>query len=119
MWARHCEVFLGIWLAISWLIFSYTPNMHSMIYFDWAICSLICIFSLSGYLPRLRYCHLMNFIVGCSLIGIAFTSPDGHLPPYQNYMVIGLLLLMFPIVPTNASQPPVEWIAFIKGKKDR
>ena len=120
MWARHCEVFLGLWLAISWLLFSYPSNMLSLVYFDWIICTLICIFSLSCYWERLKYFNLMNVIVGCTLIGFVFTSSeDTSLPPYQNYMVVGLLLLMFAIIPTHSSQPPSEWLKFFKEKKEQ
>lgn len=120
MWARHCEVFLGLWLAISWLIFSYPSNLDSLMYFDWIICLLICIFSLSCYSDRFKYMHLMNILIGSILIGFVFTfADDPYLPPYQNYAVVGLLLLMFAIIPTNSSLPPKAWQNFFTEKKEQ
>lgn len=117
MWARHCEVFLGLWLAVSWLLFSYPSKMSSFVYIDWIGCTLICVFSLSCYWDRMRHLHLLNFIVACIyIVFVLISENDTGLPLYQNYMVVGLLLLMFSIIPTNTSQPPHAWRKFLQEK---
>ena len=114
MWARHFEIFMGFWLAISWLMFSYPSTI-----FDWVISLSICLFSIGSYYTRFRSLHLMNFIVGCILIGIAFSNKENYQSPiFQNYTVIGLLLLMFSIIPSKSFQPPKEWVQFLKSKQD-
>lgn len=118
MWARHFEIFLGFWIAISWLIFSYPPNMFVFTYVDWLTCIVISVFSLGSYWKKFRLLHLLNFIVGCILVGIAFVNKDqAEQPLFQNYVVLGLVLLMFSIVPSHSSLPPTRWIKFLKEEQ--
>lgn len=114
MWARDFEVFFAIWLSISWLIFNYTDS--SLMYHDFTIAILISIFSLLSY--KYVHIHLLNFIVSFWLISfVLYTQAPVTDAIYQNYMVIGLLLLMFTVVPSYASDPSVEWEEFKKNKK--
>lgn len=37
------------------------------------------------------------------------SSPEHVTPSLQNYILIGLLLLMFALIPNHASRPPRWW----------
>src|SRR5687768_14588745 len=101
MWARHFEIFLAIWLSISWLIFRY-PDNSLLLYHDFVVAAIIATISLLNY--KYRYIHLLNLSVVLWLITFVFVSnttiADG---PYQNYMVVGLLLMLFALIPPRAS----------------
>ncbi|GAB4237234.1 MAG: hypothetical protein Tsb0021_17040 [Chlamydiales bacterium] len=119
MWARHSEAFIGLWLALSYFIFRYASPYAPILMVNDLICSfLIIFFSISTYYKTFRYCHLLNFILGLWLLGWVFLSDAGiDFAPYQNYGVIGLLLLMLSIVPTKSERPPKAWIDFLEQKK--
>lgn len=116
MWARHFEIFLAIWLAISWLIFRY-PQNSLLMYHDFIIAIAISTISLLNY--KYRYIHLYNLIIAMWLIVLVYyNNTPISVAPYQNYMVIGLLLIMFAVIPAHASTPPKEWFEFLE-KKDK
>ena len=116
MWARHFEVFLAIWLSLSWLIFRYPKDATWLISHDFIIAAVIASISLLNY--KYRYIHLLNLIPAFWLMGTAFFSysPVTY-APHQNAMVLGLLLLMFVVIPPYSSQPPQEWENYFKIKK--
>lgn len=115
MWGRHFEVSLAIWLALSWLIFRYPDESFVFMIHDFFIAASIATISLLNY--KYRYVHLLNLIIAFWLIAFVFFS---HAPItnaiYQNYMMIGLILLIFSVVPPKASHPPQEWEQFIQKK---
>lgn len=117
MWARHFELFLAIWLSISWLIFSY-PQGSLLMYHDFVVAIVISTLSLLNY--KYRYIHLYNFAVAAWLIALVlFSQAPITNPFYQNYMTIGLLLLMFAVIPPNSSFPPKEWHEFLEKKEKK
>lgn len=113
MWARHYEVALAIWLSLSWLIFRYPQEASLLMIHDFVVAAAIATISLLNY--KYRYINLLNLFTSLWLITLVFISNTTiHDAPYQNYMVIGLILLVFTIIPQRASSPPVEWEEFIK-----
>ncbi len=115
MWPRHFEVFMAIWLSLSWLIFPYPQDSNKLMIHDFFISTLIATISLLNY--KYRYIHLFNILSAIWLIILAFKSKAPITDaPYQNYMVLGLILLIFTVIPPRASNPPEEWEEFIKNK---
>jgi hypothetical protein len=115
MWARHFEVCLAIWLALSWIILRYPIEMEAKIIHDLVTASLILLFSFLNY--RYRYSHLLNLGVAIWLIILAFYSTEPTaFAQSQNYMVLGILLLIFGIIPPRASLLTPEWTAFLDKK---
>lgn len=115
MWARHFEISLAIWLSLSWLILRYPEDSSLLMFHDFFIAAIITTISLLNY--KYRYIHLLNFFTSLWLITLAFISntPTTN-APYQNYMVIGLTLLIFTVIPPKASDPPKKWKEFIEEK---
>ena len=117
MWARHMEVVLGIWLGISRFIFHYPEDFTKLMIQDEIFAFLIVLFALLTYRDRFRYLNLLNAAIGVWLIGLVFVSGKGvEFAPDQNYMVIGLLLVMIGLVPSRTKQPPKPWVEFLKKK---
>ena len=112
MWARTVEVVLGIWLAISWILFGYKEET-TLLYHDFSCFFLISCFSLLSYLTKLRHLHLLNFLIAVWLaIFSYYIRGIGFENPAQNYMTLAWLLLMLSIVPTHARRPPYQWIQY-------
>ncbi|MBA2728701.1 MAG: hypothetical protein H0U49_11075 [Parachlamydiaceae bacterium] len=115
MWARHFEIFLAIWLTLGWLIFRYPEDASLLMFHDFFIAAIISTISLLSY--KYRYIHLLNIFTALWLIAIVFVSNTNiSNAPFQNYMLIGLTLLIFAIIPPRASSPPKEWEDFIEKK---
>lgn len=118
MWARTLEFVLGIWLAISWIIFRYTDSDFFLLWNDFPCFLLIAFFSLFSYNLRLRHIHLFNFLLGAWLFGFSYLVRHLGMDPFaQNYMSVSLLLLMLSIIPTHSQRPPYQWIRFMNKRK--
>lgn len=113
MWARICEIILAVWLVISYFAFEY----HSV---EGVICAvLILIFALLSYIDKLNKMHLCQIIPTGWLIYLGFVYPTPWIPMgLQNYIVVAVLLLMFTIIPSNASDHPRPWKRFLKKLED-
>ena len=110
MWARTVEFMLGCWLLVSPFIFRHPADQSSFWVNDISCGSAVVTISLLSYAPRLRYLHLA--IVGVSLWLILFGyfyQPYPTPPALQNNILVGLLLIMFAIVPNEATLPPPSW----------
>lgn len=113
MWARVVEVMLGCWLAISPFIFNHPVEKSA-----WWMNDLSCGFAvnvlalLSSWHP-MRYAHLALVLVALWLIGFGYLAAPYPTPPaLQNDLILGLLVLMFAIIPNDASHPPQKWRDF-------
>lgn len=113
MWARVVEIMLGCWLAMSPFIFGHPDDRPAWWWNDFACALLLVIIPLLSYLEPYRRAHLLLIAVGCWLIGFGMVLGDYPVPPaLQNDIVVGILLLMFAIVPTEAGEPPPAWRAW-------
>lgn len=118
MWARVIEVMLGCWLAASPFIFRHSPEDRSLWFNDLFSAMVVIVLALVSLWPPLRFAHLAILAVAVWLIAFGFwASPYPTPPALQNNVVVGLLLLMFAIVP-NTNRPPRPWRDFIANKRD-
>lgn len=114
MWARVVEVMLGCWLAISPFIFRHGSEDRVLWVNDLASASAVIVFSIVSFWPPLRLAHVANFLVGLWLIAFGLWALPYPAPPaLQNDIVVGMLLLMFAILPNTASMPPRPWREFL------
>jgi hypothetical protein len=112
MWARVVEFMLGCWLAISPFIFRHPADNFTLWATDWIAAGLVTLFALLSYWPPLKHIHLATAVVALALVAMGRLSSWEHPPPgAQNQIVVGLLLLMFALVPSHASRPPAAWRA--------
>lgn len=109
MWARVVECMLAAWLAMSPFIFRHPDGETALWLTDWLAALLMCVFALSSYWLPLNRIHLANVLVACALIGFGRFYGDEVTAAHQNQILVGLLLLMFALVPNQAADPPQNW----------
>ena len=115
MWARVVEFMLACWLSISPFVFRYPDEATFFWANDLTCSSLIAIFALISYRVSLRKMHLCNLIIAIYLIALSyFLQSSTYYEALQNYMVLGILLLMIAIIPTHADKPPKAWQDYYK-----
>lgn len=116
MWARIAEVLISIYLSLSSFFFPYPQPLWM---FNLCIASWIWFFYFATFYHPLRNFHYYNLFAALALIVYAFIQPDSPPPPpFQNYVVIGLVLFIFGIIPNHASIPPEPWRRYYSKKRE-
>lgn len=117
MWARILELLLAAWLAISPFLFTYTSHATLFWTTDYICTASITLFSLLSFYLPLRKMHLFNLLIAIYLMTLPFIFKEiPNQSPLQNYMVLGILLLMVAIMPTDAHKQPKPWRDFYHEK---
>ena len=112
MWARHLELALGCWLALSPFVFRHAPEATWLWINDLTAALAVILLALLSHGRGLRRAHLLVLPVALWLLALGWWCARGEpTPASQNHIVIGLLLIMLGIVPSDASQPPPGWRA--------
>jgi peptidoglycan/LPS O-acetylase OafA/YrhL len=110
------EIVLGGWLVISPFLFRHPEDERAFWWTDLGAGVLVTLFALLSWRRRLRRAHLLSIAVALWLVAFGFlASPHPPPPALQNDIVVGLLLLTFAIVPSEASRPPAAWRDFPEG----
>lgn len=118
MWARIVEFTIACWLALTPFIFR-IPSNECFYWMSNFVCAiLIALFSLLCFHRHLRKMHLFNLIVGFWLIGLAFTVKEVPIAPHlQNGILVGVILLMLGIIPSESELPSPHWREFDSKSK--
>lgn len=113
MWARHMELALGLWLLTSPFVFRHASDRSGLWAHDLLIGAAVVSLALATHWRPLRRAHLVLLPLAVWLMGAGWWAARGagiHPPAaYQNWILVGLLLAMFAIVPSRASRPPKPW----------
>lgn len=110
MWARVVECMLGVWMLISPFIFRHPADATARWANDLAIGCILIVFSLASYWRPTGWAHWLLIPVGAWMVTFGRLSGTPPLAPaLQNEIVVGLLLMMFAIVPNNAAVPHARW----------
>jgi hypothetical protein len=104
MWARVVEVMLGLWLAASPFIFRHAAGQTAFWVNDFACAFAIIALALLSFWQRLAYAHLAIGLVALWLIAFGYLTPYPAPPASQNHILLGLVLLMFAIIPNDATE---------------
>jgi len=109
MWPRVVEVMLGCWLGMSPFIFRHNPHQTELRLNDLACALAIVTLSLLSFWQPCRAAHFGLCGVAIWLIGFGYARAPLPAPPaLQNDILVGMLLLMFAIIP-NEANPPRSW----------
>ena len=102
---------LAVWLAISPFIFDHPADKPLWWWHDWIVALLIATLATISFVHQTRYAHFLEVLVAAWLIGFGWVSATGGLgaPAMQNWMCVGLLILMTAILPTDATSTPEAW----------
>jgi hypothetical protein len=104
MWARICEILLGIWLIVSHALFRAPVGLN------FALAILIVLFALLSYIPSINKLHLLQVLPAAILLAKSYMDPSADLPLFmQNDILVGLSLLLFAVIPSHASDHPRSW----------
>lgn len=110
MWPRVVEVTLGAWLLITPFVFRDSPAIHTYATNAMISGSVVIVASLLCFWRRADRSYFVTLLVALWLIGHGYFSAERPGPaPAQNEIMVGLLLLLFAILPTETNQPPGPW----------
>lgn len=110
MWPRVVEVMLGCWLMVAPFVFRGTPSVEEYAATAVASGAVIAAASLLSFWPRARVARLATLAAAVWLAAHGyFSAPRPGPPAAQNEIVVGLVLLLFAILPNETNQPPVPW----------
>lgn len=111
MWARHLELSLGLWLAVSPFVFGHAPGATHLWVNDLVCAGSIVLLALLPHWRPLRRIHLLELVVAAWLVGfgrVALSDPAAGAAA-ENHVVVGLLIGLLAVVPSEASIPPPAW----------
>lgn len=112
MWPRTVEAMLALWLATSPFIFRYRAlgEPSWTWWHDFIVATLLAGLALVSFVHQTRRAHLLELLIAAWLIGYGWlTAEDVFDGPRQNWMCLGLLLLMLAIIPSDCVKPPYRW----------
>lgn len=110
MWPRVVEIMLGCWLLVTPLVFRDTPGAGNYAGNALVCGALLGTLSLLSFWRPLRLAHLGTLLVALWLTGHGYFSAQRPGPPAaQNEITVGLILLLFAVLPNEINQRPLPW----------
>jgi peptidoglycan/LPS O-acetylase OafA/YrhL len=116
-WARCVEAVLGAWLLSAPLVLDHGDD--ALLWGNDVLCGLLilgcALIPCFGRWPRL---HLFHLLTGSWLVGVGWMvsrQPERWVAS-QNSVMVGLVLLIFALIPTQATQPPDGWIRVFENR---
>lgn len=110
MWARVVEIILGCWLILSPFIFGHSGDQKALWLNDILSGLTVVAMAAASFSRTLRHTHLAICGIALWLMGFGYLASGYPAPPaLQNDLLVGLLLLMFAIIPNEAFLPPRPW----------
>ena len=110
MWPRTLEIATACWLAMSPYIFRGPAVTPAVWWTDMGCAAAIALLSGLSHVRETRRAHLLILAAVAWLIGFSWwTAGDPAAAPQQNCIVVGLLLSMLAIIPTDCLRPTVAW----------
>jgi hypothetical protein len=110
MWPRVIEGMLGCWLLVTPFVFRGTTAVED--YTTSAIVSggVVIVMAVLSFWEPTRLARFVTLGVSLWLALHGYFAAERPGPPAaQNEIMIGLTLLLFAIIPNEASQPPRAW----------
>lgn len=110
MWPRTVEVLLGCWLLITPFVFRETSEVDRYVINSVACGALVIVASLLSFRDGTRFARFVTLLVSLWLAvhGYVFAARPGP-PAAQNELAIGLMLLLFAILPNEINDAPRPW----------
>ena len=110
-WPRYCEMLLGLWLLAAPWVLNYGGSDTVRTVNITAGIGILVLDILSVTLYK-RYAYLAVLGVALGLLVHAYLAMPPEGAGTQNNIIVALLLLMFAILPTEATLPPPSWREF-------
>lgn len=107
---------LALWLVVSSRVLP-EPLTGSAWLVNGLAAAAVVAFSAMTFQPTLRHAHAGTLLVAVLLIAWAWSSfPRPGPAVAQNQILVGLLLGLLAVVPTEAGRPPVAWRQYVAGR---
>lgn len=110
-WPRYSEMLLGLWLIVTPWILNYGDSDVSRTVNIAAATGILVLDILSITLYK-RYAYLAVLGIALGLLVHAYFALPPEAAGTENNIIVALLLLMFAILPTEATLPPPSWRTF-------
>ena len=111
-WPRTCEILLAVWLIVSGWVMD-QPGQYRIV----SAAAGALVIALDVYSIRRRsYAYLLVLVVAAAPLVFGYLLPPDSAGA-QNVVTVALLLLIFAILPTEATLPPSEWRQFRAGRR--
>jgi hypothetical protein len=110
MWPRVVEAMLGCWLLITPFVFRGTTALD-----DYATKAVVCgglvvTCALASMWPRAAWARLGTIAVALWLTAFGYFAADRPGPPAaQNEITVGLILILFAVLPNQINEAPAPW----------
>jgi SPW repeat len=109
MWVRYMEILIGVWLIASPWIFGHT-HLPWLLWNDILCGAAVILLAGLSFFRKTRWAHLLIGAVVVWLGGTAYFLFQRPGPgSVQNEIMTALVLLLFFILPNQASDPPEPW----------
>lgn len=112
MWPRVIEGMLGCWMLVTPFVFRGTPSLDDYATIALISGGLLILTSLLSFWHRTSFARFGTLAVAFWLAGHGYLSAPRPGPPgAQNELTIGVLLLLFAVLPNETNRPPEAWRA--------
>jgi hypothetical protein len=115
--ARIAEIVLGLWLMVTPAVLAGAVEVPGGAVGLGAVVTAIAACAMVPAFERF-YPHLANGLIGLWLCGWIFVADRPVAPAGQSALIVGLLLLMFAVIPARAASPPRRWRDYLSKKLD-
>jgi hypothetical protein len=112
VWPRIAEMLVGSWLVLTPAVFAGTASIGLFVMRDVAAGAAVVVMALLSFWSRTAWAHYGTALLalGLGLAGyLGFPRPGPAAA--QNEIAVACMLLLFAIIPNEASRPPRPWRA--------
>ena len=110
MWPRVVELMLGAWLVITPFVFREAADLSRYTLSTVTSGVIVMLASLLAFWDRARWARFITLAASGWLMAHGyFAAPRPGPPGAQNELTVGLLLLVFAILPNEINDPPIPW----------
>jgi hypothetical protein len=101
---------IGCWMLVSPFVFRHEQHATGLWLNDLSVGSLLIVLALASYWRPTAWAHWLALPLGAWLVLFGrFSDVPPLAPALQNQIIIGMIVMMFAIVPNEASLPPHAW----------
>ena len=110
MWPRVIEGMIGVWLLLTPFVFRGTDGLAAFAASSVTSGAVVMLASVLSFWRPTRHARFLTLAASLWLSLHGYFGADRPGPPAaQHELVVGLTLLLFALMPNEASQPPEPW----------
>lgn len=118
MWPRWIECGLAGWLSCAGFVLGVPAAALGVWVVDSAAALAVIAAAITASRRRDGRAHVLTLAVGVIVFVHGFVQPWPLPAWHENHILVGLLLVMFAVIPTDAHRPPPPWRDEGAGRRD-